>query len=90
MVLTSRYLKSMEFFAFAVLPPGNELEGHIDPVEEIYFILRGSGLMQVGDEERTVKEGDAVWIPAGELHSLKNTGNSVINIIVVAAYPKPE
>lgn len=87
MVLTSGFLKSMEFFAYAVLPSGNELEEHIDPVEEIYFILQGVGLMKVGADEREVGPGDAIWIPAGDSHGLKNTGAETIAIIVVAAYP---
>ena len=87
MVLTSSLLKSMEFFAYAVVPSGNELEEHVDPVEEIYFILYGGGLMRVGDDEREVKAGDAVWIPAGDRHGLKNTGTETTAIIVVAAYP---
>jgi mannose-6-phosphate isomerase-like protein (cupin superfamily) len=87
MVLTSSFLKSMEFFAYAVVPSGNELEEHIDPVEEIYFILYGGGLMRVGEDEQEVKAGDAVWIPAGDKHSLKNTGSEATAIIVVAAYP---
>jgi len=87
MVLTSSFLKSMEFFAYAVVPPGNELEEHIDPLEEIYFILQGSGLMKVGADEREVGTGDAIWIPTGDSHGLKNTGTETIAIIVVAAYP---
>ena len=87
MVLTSNCLKSMEFFAYAVVPPGNELEEHIDPLEEIYFILCGGGLMRVGEDEREVSTGDAVWIPAGDRHSLKNTGKETMAIVVVAAYP---
>lgn len=87
MVLTGSFLKSMEFFAYAVVPSGNELEEHVDPLEEIYFILYGGGLMRVGEEERNVKTGDAIWIPAGDRHSLKNTGAETTAIIVVAAYP---
>jgi mannose-6-phosphate isomerase-like protein (cupin superfamily) len=90
MVLTSQFMKAMEFLAYAILPPGNTIEEHVDPVEEIYLIFRGSGLMKVGDETREVKEGDAVWIPVGEPHSLENTGNEETFILVVAAYPKEE
>jgi mannose-6-phosphate isomerase-like protein (cupin superfamily) len=88
MILTSQFLKSMEFLAWAVLPSGNTLEEHIDPVEEIYFILHGGGLMKVGADEREVKPGDAVWIPAGEPHRLTNTTEEVTDILVVAAYPR--
>jgi mannose-6-phosphate isomerase-like protein (cupin superfamily) len=63
------------------------MDEHIDPVEEIYFILYGGGLIRVGEDEQEVKAGDAVWIPAGDRHSLKNTGAETTAIIVVAAYP---
>ena len=88
MVITSRFLKSMEFFAWAVLPAGNTIEEHVDPVEEVYFILQGGGLMKVGDEEREVKGWDAIWIPAGEPHRLINTGKEATYFICVAAYPR--
>jgi mannose-6-phosphate isomerase-like protein (cupin superfamily) len=87
MVLTSSFLRSMEFFAYAVIPAGNELEEHIDPLEEIYFILYGGGLMRVGEDEQEVAAGDAIWIPTGDRHSLKNTGSETMAIMVVAAYP---
>lgn len=71
MVLTSQFLESMEFLAYAMLPAGNVLEEHIDSVEEIYLIVQGGGLMKVGDEEKEVKEWDAVWIPAVAPHRLE-------------------
>ena len=88
MVLTSEHLTSMEFFAWAALPAGNTIEEHVDTVEEIYFILRGGGLMKVGDEEKAVKAGDAIWIPAGEPHRLFNNTGGDAFFICVAAYPK--
>jgi mannose-6-phosphate isomerase-like protein (cupin superfamily) len=88
MVLTSQFLKSMEFFAWAALPAGNTIEEHVDEVEEIYFILYGQGLMKVGSEEREVTQGDAIWIPAGEPHRLINNGSENAFFICVAAYPR--
>jgi mannose-6-phosphate isomerase-like protein (cupin superfamily) len=88
MVMTSHFLEGIEFLAHALLPPGNVLEEHVDPVEEIYYILTGGGLMKVGDEEREVKEGDAIWIPAGAPHRLKNSLDVTTAIMVVAAYPR--
>ena len=87
MVLTSQFMKAIEFLAYAILPAGNSIEEHIDAVEEIYLIFKGSGVMKVGDETKEVREGDAIWIPAGEPHSLVNTGSEETFIIVVAAYP---
>jgi len=88
MVMTSHFLQSMEFLAYAILPPGNTIEEHIDEVEEIYLIVQGGGTMKVGDEEKEVKEWDAVWIPAGDPHALTNTKNSETVVIVIAAYPR--
>lgn len=87
MVMTSQFLRSIEFFAYALIPPGNILEEHRDTVEEIYFFLRGGGIMQVGDEKREVRERDSVWIPAGVPHSLENNSAEDIEIMVIAAYP---
>jgi len=88
MIITSESLRSMEFFAYAILPPKNVIEEHVDEVEEIYFIAGGGGLMKVGSEEKDVKEGDAIWIPAGEPHRLENTTDGTTLILVVAAYPR--
>jgi mannose-6-phosphate isomerase-like protein (cupin superfamily) len=88
MVMTSHFLESMEFLAYAILPPGNVIEKHVDSVEEIYIVLSGTGVMGVGEEEREVKEGDSIWLPAGDPHWLRNTGSVDIFILVVAAYPR--
>jgi quercetin dioxygenase-like cupin family protein len=87
MILTSEHLKSMEFLAYAMLPPGHAIEDHIDDYEEIYFVLNGAGVMRVGKEEKDVKEGDAIWLPAGEPHGLRNDKENMMVILVVAAYP---
>jgi len=87
MIMTSRFLEGIEFLAYAILPPGNTIEEHVDEVEEIYMIMKGGGNMKVGEEIREVKEGDSIWIPAGEPHALENTNNEETFILVIAAYP---
>lgn len=85
MILDRRVLKEIGFLAIARLAPGREIEGHIDPMEEIYFVLSGSGEMSVDDETRPVGPGDATWIPAGSRHSLLNNGREDCVILVVAS-----
>ncbi len=79
MILDSRHLKTIMFLAHGILPPGEVLIGHIDPMEEIYIIQAGVGKIQVGDEP-----GDAVYIPIGQFHELVNIGNEDLTILVVA------
>ena len=40
--------------------PGKKLLGHVDPMEEIYYIQNSQGGMQVGNEICEVEPGDAV------------------------------
>ena len=65
MVLDRRHLSELGFLAIARLDPGREIESHTDPMEEIYFVQSGTGLMRVDDKEKQVAAGDVVWIPAG-------------------------
>lgn len=85
MILDRRTLKEIGFFAMATLEPGRKIEEHVDPMEEIYFILSGSGEIQVDDEKRQVAVGDATWIPTGSRHSLLNTGEENCIILVTAS-----
>ncbi len=88
MIMTSAFMEGIEFLAYAILPPGNTIEEHVDPVEEIYLVFKGGGLMTVGSETREVGEGDSIWIPAGEPHALKNTKEEETFVLVIAAYPR--
>ncbi len=85
MVLDRRVLKEIGFLACATLEKGKTIESHVDPMEEIYFIMSGEGQMTVGDDTRRVVPGDAIWIPAGSPHSLLNTGRDRCFILVVAS-----
>jgi len=85
MILDRRTLKEIGFLAIASLKPGKEIEAHVDPMEEIYFVLNGSGEMRVDEERREVKPGDAVWIPTGSSHALLNNGEEDCVILVVAS-----
>ena len=85
MILDRRILKEIGFLACATLEKGKEIEAHIDPMEEIYFIMSGEGKMTVGDDSRHVVQGDAIWVPAGSSHSLLNTGGVDCFVLVVAS-----
>lgn len=67
-----------------VLPVGAVVGRHYHvETEEIYYILRGTGLMTVGNDMRMVGAGDAVLIPRGHAHMLENTGTEPMTILLV-------
>ena len=88
MLFDSEELQGILFFAHAVVKPGKMLEAHIDPYEEIYYILKGQGRMSVGDDQRQVAAGDAVWLPHGVSHGLENNGNEDCIVLVTAGMPR--
>lgn len=66
-----------------ILPPGCAVTPHHHrEIEEIYYIVSGHGIMTVGDECRAVEAGDAVYVPRGHQHTLKNTGHQPITLLV--------
>ena len=74
--------------AEATLEPGQATERHYHrATEEIYFVVKGSGEMEVDGDTRHVRPGDAVLIPAGAWHTLVNDGTSELRILCCCAPP---
>jgi len=72
--------------AEARLPPGcSTAPHHHVRTEEIYYVLEGRGLMQLGDETQPVAAGDAIAIPPGAIHRITNTGAVVLKFLCCCA-----
>lgn len=60
--------------AEATLPKGSATERHHHKLsEEFYYLLEGSGVMEIDGEAREVGVGDAILIPAGTWHQITAT-----------------
>jgi mannose-6-phosphate isomerase-like protein (cupin superfamily) len=67
-----------------LLPPGHAVVRHLHRrTEEIYYILEGHGLMSVDDQTREVESGDAVLIPCQAVHTLRNTGETAMRLLLI-------
>ena len=65
----------LQSLAEARLPVGASTQEHYHAkTEEIYFITAGSGRMRIEGEAKEVKAGDAIAIPPGAVHQIRNTG----------------
>ncbi len=62
------------------------VHGHPDN-EQIYVIVRGRGVMQVGDEMEEVGKGTLVFIPPGAAHAIKNTGEEPLVFVSATSPP---
>jgi quercetin dioxygenase-like cupin family protein len=67
--------------------PGQGPPLHTHPYVEVAFTLEGSATITVGGEQREVKAGGIVVIPAGTPHRFVNSGDRVLRQIDVHASP---
>ena len=78
----------LQSLAEATLEPAQATERHYHRAsEEIYFVVKGSGSLEVDGETRIVRPGEAVLIPPGAWHTLENTGTSELRILCCCAPP---
>jgi len=65
--------------------PGGVAGKHTHPGEELGYVLEGTLELQIaGEAPRTLKAGEAFFVPAGVVHDGKNVGNG--NAKVLATY----
>ncbi|MGI8421532.1 MAG: cupin domain-containing protein [Gaiellaceae bacterium] len=74
--------------AEATLRPGQQTERHYHRAsEELYYLERGSGTMEIDGETREVGPGDAILIPPGAWHQLVATGDAELRFLCCCAPP---
>lgn len=66
------------------VPPGAAQAPHDHAPEQVYVVVRGTGRMRVGDDERDVAAGDLVLAPGGVTHGITNTGDGPLEYVSAA------
>lgn len=68
--------------------PGGEQQMHVHQAEEqVYVIVRGSGLMKTGNETQEVSAGTLIFVPPGTAHAIRNTGDDTLTFVSAASPP---
>jgi mannose-6-phosphate isomerase-like protein (cupin superfamily) len=67
------------------MAPGGRQQLHAHPPEQMYYILEGSGVMRVDDEQAQVNPGDCVFIPSLARHGLENSGGVTLKYLSAAS-----
>ncbi|PZR73663.1 MAG: cupin domain-containing protein [Chthoniobacterales bacterium] len=65
--------------------PGQGPPLHTHPYVEVAFTIEGCATITVGDEQREVKAGGIVVIPAGTPHRFINSGDTTLRQIDIHA-----
>lgn len=70
------------------LKPGQTLKKHITPVDVAFYVLKGDGVVQIGDEKTTASENTLVESPKNILHCWFNESSADLTFMVIKA-PRP-
>jgi mannose-6-phosphate isomerase-like protein (cupin superfamily) len=70
------------------LQPGEALKKHITPVDVFFYVLEGTGVVEIGDEKQAVGKDMLVESPVRIPHKWSNESKSVFRVLVVKV-PKP-
>jgi mannose-6-phosphate isomerase-like protein (cupin superfamily) len=74
--------------AEATLDPGAATERHYHcESEEIYYVVEGSGEMELDGEWTSVGRGDAILIPPGAWHRMRASGAGPLRFLCCCAPP---
>lgn len=74
--------------AEATVPVGGRTYLHRHPLsEELYHVIAGHGMMQLGDTPIAIAPGDTICIPPGTPHALHNNGEDPLRVLCCCSPP---
>ena len=70
------------------LKPGQALKRHITPVDVAFYVLEGEGVVEVGDEKKSVSKDTLIESPKDIVHCWYNESREPLRFMVIKA-PRP-
>jgi len=70
------------------LEPGQSLKRHITPVDVAFYVLEGSGEVEIGQERQEVGKDSLVESPKDIMHCWYNTSDRPLKFMIIKA-PRP-
>ncbi len=70
------------------LEPGQALKRHITPVDVFFYVLEGTGVVEIGDEKQEVGPDSLIDSPARIPHCWYNESDKTLRVLVVKI-PRP-
>lgn len=70
-------------FKKRILKPGSSIGYHQQKEDEIYYVISGTGEMQMNEKTFSVKPGDAILTRTGSSHGIAANGEKDLVLIIV-------
>jgi len=71
------------------LEPGQSLKKHITPVDVVFYVMEGQGIVEIGEEREEVGEDTLIESPARIPHRWINESKGLVRILVIKT-PRPK
>lgn len=71
------------------LKQGQSLKRHITPVDVAFYVLEGTGLVEIGEEKQEVTKDTLIESPKDILHCWYNESEMDLRFMIIKA-PKPD
>ena len=72
-----------------VMEPGEKVPSHKTPVNVLFQVIEGKGMITIGDETQIVEAGNIVVSPLQVPHALEANQDSVFSVYVIKT-PNPQ
>ena len=82
------YNKETAMVTVITLDPGQSLKRHITKVDVAFYVLEGTGIVEVGDEKVEVEKDTLVESPKDIVHCWYNESSAPLKFMIIKA-PKP-
>lgn len=69
--------------AHAVVLPTEQSMKHCLLTSEVYYVLRGTGMMHINEESEAVNAGDVIDIPPHSIQWIKNSGEEPLEFLCI-------
>ena len=69
-------------FRKRILKPGSAIGYHLQKEDEVYYILEGTGVMQMNGDSFQIRAGDAILTRPGSSHGLRPEGNNDLTLLI--------
>jgi mannose-6-phosphate isomerase-like protein (cupin superfamily)/heme-degrading monooxygenase HmoA len=66
-----------------VIPPGNAAKRQLEGVEEVYYVVKGSGTIAIGSDAAPIKADDAFYGSLGETITIASNEKDELELLVI-------